>query len=140
MNKKQLLPCGCGGEAIVGSWWRYSVGKRVCAVSCAKCGIQIKPCDTESEAISVWNKAMSGNVQDCAKDAQYTERTAKVIMHKYWLGVSLNIVGEQTIGHEWICENCKKIIFEGDDYCSHCGSKLIWNEGISMEYFESWGR
>ena len=54
--------CGCGGKAIVGSWWRYSDGKRVYAVSCAKCGIQIKPFDTETEAITAWNKAM-GAVQ-----------------------------------------------------------------------------
>ena len=56
------------------------------------------------------------------------ERTAKVIKHKYWLGVSLNIVGEQTIGYEWLCENCKKKVIDGDDYCSHCGARLDWGE------------
>ena len=56
------------------------------------------------------------------------ERTAKVIMRKYWLGVSLNVVGQQTIGYEWLCEKCKKKVIDGDDYCSHCGSKLIWGE------------
>ena len=56
------------------------------------------------------------------------ERTAKVIMHKYWLGVSLNVVGEHTIGYEWICENCKKKVLNGDDYCSHCGARLEWSE------------
>jgi len=54
------------------------------------------------------------------------ERTAKVMKHKYWLGVSLNVVGEQTIGYEWICENCKKMVLDGDDYCSHCGARLEW--------------
>ena len=48
--------------------------------------------------------------------------------HKYWLGVSLNVVGEQTIGYEWICEICKKKVLSGDDYCSHCGAKLDWSE------------
>ena len=57
-----------------------------------------------------------------------SERIAKVVMHKYWLGVSLNVVSEHTIGYEWICENCKKKVVDGDDYCSHCGAKLIWGE------------
>lgn len=53
-------------------------------------------------------------------------QTSKVIIHKYWFGVSLNVVGEQTIGYEWICENCKKMVVEGDEYCSHCGARLEW--------------
>lgn len=60
--------------------------------------------------------------------AEYIEgRTAKVIKHKY----CLNVVGEQTIGYEWICENCKKMVLDGDDYCSHCGSKLIWEDEMA---------
>lgn len=55
-------------------------------------------------------------------------RTAKVLKHKYWLGVSLNVVGEHTIGYEWLCENCKKKVLDGDDYCSHCGAKLLWGD------------
>lgn len=54
------------------------------------------------------------------------EQTAKVLKHRYWLGVSLNVVGESTIGYGWICENCKKEVIEGDDYCSHCGARLEW--------------
>lgn len=128
MNKKQLLPCGCGGEA---EYYESPINGKV-LLSCRICGIETKFYDTKSEAITAWNKAMG----DVAKIAT-TERTAKVIKHKYWLGVSLNIVGEQTIGYEWICENCKKLVREGDNYCSHCGSKLIWNEDVQMEYFES---
>lgn len=56
------------------------------------------------------------------------KHVAKVLKHKYWFGVSLNVVGESTIGYEWLCENCKKKVLEGDDYCSHCGSKLDWGE------------
>lgn len=58
--------------------------------------------------------------------AEPEERTAKVIKHKYC--VSLDVVGEQTIGYEWLCENCKKRVIKGDDYCSHCGAKLIWGD------------
>lgn len=56
------------------------------------------------------------------------ERTAKVITkvikHKY----SLNVVGAQTIGYEWLCENCKKKVLDFDNYCSHCGAKLLWGD------------
>ena len=51
------------------------------------------------------------------------ERTAKVIRHKYWMGNMLS----GTIGYEWLCENCKKKVVDGDDYCSHCGVKLDWS-------------
>lgn len=57
-----------------------------------------------------------------------TERTAKVINHKYRIGTSLNIVGEPTIDYEYLCNACKKKILLGDDYCSHCGAKLYWGE------------
>ena len=53
------------------------------------------------------------------------ERTAKVIEHdasitddrgyKYWRS-------------EYLCENCRKKVIGGDDYCSHCGAKLDWGE------------
>lgn len=65
---------------------------------------------------------------DDLPSAEPEERTAKVMKHKYWLGVSLNVVGGHTIGYEWICENCKKKVLNGDDYCSHCGARLEWNE------------
>lgn len=51
------------------------------------------------------------------------ERTAKIIEHdasitddrgyKYWRS-------------EYLCENCKKKVIGGDDYCSHCGCRLEW--------------
>ena len=51
------------------------------------------------------------------------ERTAKVIEHdasimddrgyKYWRS-------------EYLCENCKKKVIGGDEYCSHCGCRLEW--------------
>ena len=65
---------------------------------------------------------------DEVPSAEPEERTAKVIDHKFRISVSLNVVGEPIIGHEMLCENCKKKVLDGDDYCSHCGSKLIWDE------------
>lgn len=29
---------------------------------------------------------------------------------------------------EYLCSSCKKKVLGGDDYCSHCGSKLDWNK------------
>ena len=53
------------------------------------------------------------------------KRKSKVIEHdasvtdtdgyKYWRS-------------EYLCGNCKKKVIDGDDYCSHCGSKLNWKE------------
>lgn len=64
MNKKQLLPCGCGGEAYHDSascWnpeeeeWMPNFWHRVI---CKNCGTQTKPFYTENEAIEAWNLAM----------------------------------------------------------------------------------
>ena len=29
---------------------------------------------------------------------------------------------------EYLCSSCKKKVLGGDNYCSHCGAKLDWNE------------
>ena len=56
------------------------------------------------------------------------ERTAKVIDHKIYLSINLNVVGSPTIGHEYLCSACKKKVLIGDDYCSHCGAELDWSD------------
>lgn len=56
------------------------------------------------------------------------ERTAKVIIHKRYIGTNLNIVGTPSILYEHLCGACKKKVIDGDDYCSHCGARLEWNE------------
>ena len=83
-----------------------------------------KEYDQDKHCCHRWTKVIRQTVEEM----KATERTAKVIKHKYWLGVSLNVVGEQTIGYEWLCENCKKKVIVGDDYCSHCGARLEWDE------------
>ena len=78
MNKKQLLPCGCGGDAYHDSascWnpeqeeWIPNFWHRVI---CKNCGTQTKAFYTEAEAITAWNRAMGAtdmNVGDkFAKD------------------------------------------------------------------------
>ena len=59
--------------------------------------------------------------------AEPEERTAKVIRHRYEFTVKDNFF-HAIGGTELLCENCKKKVLVGDDYCSHCGAKLIWGE------------
>ena len=60
---EELKPvrCGCGGEAViyVTHWW----GKcYVC--ECEECGTASRPCTTETEAITAWNRAMGADKID----------------------------------------------------------------------------
>lgn len=57
MNKP--VNCGCSGEPLLEP--RYIRMNIYYALRCPCCGIEIKR-KTESEVISAWNKAMSGNV------------------------------------------------------------------------------
>jgi len=64
---------------------------------------------------------------DEVPSAEPEERTAKVIKHKYEITVKDNFF-HAFGGTELLCENCKKKVLADDDYCSHCGAKLIWGE------------
>lgn len=112
---EKMTPCPfCGNTEIGVGYNDKELGRSKWRAVCYNCGAHGPYENTSQEAMEAWNHR--------------TERPAKVIMHKYWLGVSLNVVGEHTIGYEWICENCKKKVLNGDDYCSHCGAKLDWSE------------
>lgn len=97
---------------------------------CDSCHYGYPVCPAMNNEVIFGNGKGHDNICACAKYIPSTEsvRKAKVMKHKYWLGVSLNVVGGHTIGYEWICENCKKKVLNGDDYCSHCGARLEWNE------------
>lgn len=63
------------------------------------------------------------------------ERTAKVV------GVEKPIIGDEegkTI-RVTSCGNCENVVSIFDNYCPNCGSRLIWDEDIPMEYFENGG-
>ena len=119
----ELTPvrCGCGGEPELEP--RRSRAMYMCyALRCPCCGIEIRR-KTESEAITAWNRAMG-------------ERTAKVIEHDASVTDTDGYKYHRT---EYLCDDCKKRVLGGDDYCSHCGCRLDWDEDIPMEYFESGG-
>lgn len=56
------------------------------------------------------------------------KRTAKVIEHDASITDDL---GYKYWRSEYLCENCKKKVIGGDEYCSHCGSKLDWTRLIN---------
>ena len=64
------------------------------------------------------------------------ERTAKVIEHDASI---TDTDGIRYMRSEYLCSACKKKVIGGDEYCSHCGCRLDWNEDIPMEYFENGG-
>lgn len=119
--------CGCGGEAVLG----YQ--SQMYGVRCSECFITIGGYDTEAEAITVWNRAMSGSTEKSST----VERTAKVIEHDASV---TDTDGYKYHRSEYLCGACKKRVIGGDEYCSHCGCRLDWNEDIPMEYFESGGK
>jgi hypothetical protein len=121
--------CGCGGEA--GCFMTHYWGKCF-TVQCLECGIETKPYDTEAEAVQAWNRAMGS-----AEKSSTVERTAKVIEHDASV---TDTDGYKYHRSEYLCGACKKKVLGGDEYCSHCGCRLDWNEDIPMEYFESGGR
>jgi hypothetical protein len=103
--------CGCGGEAII-----YINGACQAKIYCKKCGIESNIFATKYKAIEAWNRAMSGNVRKCAKDARCTERTAKV----------KNIAHVRGYPPEGECSNCGFDVVDDGEYCPGCGARLEW--------------
>ena len=99
--------CGCGGEVTIKHYWQYRYYDEApyFYVWCQKCHIKTDGYDTEAEAITAWNRAMSG----VAKSAT-TERTAKVEKGAYDL---------------MRCE-CGMPVSSNFDYCPKCRARLEW--------------
>ena len=100
--------CGCGGEArILHPSYTHCI-----VVMCPLCGIKTAYQNTESEAITAWNKAMS------AKDINVPNKFATDIN-----------VGNKTVkfkqdGEFLRCGKCNHIVDSGYKYCPKCGSRL----------------
>ena len=114
------VPCGCGGEASVITC-AFGNAKMVL---CGRCGMRTVQ-TTEVKAIEAWNRAMSGNVQECAKDARYNERTAKV--KGRW---------QRREGSDcWECSECHAVLENNDlgmhnfYFCYHCGANMMNRSG-----------
>ena len=121
-DKLTPVRCGCGGEAVANDYIDRYENKTEYFVHCVKCGICSADYDTEAEAVTAWNRAMGGS---CKKCNNHTERTAKVIEHDASV---TDTDGYKYHRSEYLCGACKKKVIGGDDYCSHCGCRLIWGE------------
>ena len=120
--------CGCGGEAQV----MHPSYTHCIVIMCGKCGLKTPYMNTEAEAITAWNRAMSGSAEEKLKAfwdgmsaEMREERTAKVIEHDASV---TDTDGYKYHRSEYLCGACKKKILGGDEYCSHCGTKLDWSE------------
>ena len=130
--------CGCGGEAKVVKH-EYYMCSSTYGVTCYKCGTATNQgFDTEVEAVTAWNRAMSGSAEEKLKAfldgmsaEMKEERTAKV-----------ETVEKQNV---FKCGECGQYFPSTSwgspgEYCARCGAKRDWKEDSPMEYFESGGR
>lgn len=102
--------------------------------------------ELKSTQIYYGENVLMMRVEDCLifgnKDAlrrlaeKLEKRTAKVIEHDASITVT---DGYKYHRSEYLCSACKKKVIGGDEYCSHCGCRLDWDEDIPMEYFENGG-
>ena len=124
--------CRCGGEAVVEKHQLYEEQiEDMFIVRCIKCDIQTSPEYKKEKAIEAWNRVMG-----TTEKSSTVERIAKVIEHDASI---TDTDGYKYQRSEYLCGNCKKKVIGGDEYCSHCGCRLDWDEDIPMEYFESGG-
>ena len=118
--------CGCGGEAKVEplpfeTWndiWDASVSQYL--VRCDRCGMTTRLHDTETEAITAWNRAMSGSAEEKLK--------------AFWDGMSAEMKEEQKKGkwidtdnyyQRWKCSECGCHTRDAEpNYCPNCGADM----------------
>jgi len=131
-DKLTPVHCGCGGEVWAFMTLYPENTERPYICQCRNCFTRTGGYPTEAEAITAWNRAMGS-----AEKSSTVERTAKVIEHDASV---TDTDGYKYHRSEYLCGACKKKVLGGDEYCSHCGCRLDWNEDIPMEYFESGGR
>lgn len=81
-----------------------------------------KECDVNTSIKSAFEKGFRLGLKKC-KILQ--NPTAEVIVHNV---IITDIDWNEYSRTEYLCGKCKKKVLSGEDYCSHCGSKLNWNE------------
>ena len=116
MGKLKPVQCGCGGKAVaIGD-----ADNNIYFVKCDKCWISTDLFHSKTEAIEAWNRAMSGTMYDCAKDARCNERTAKATRNPQ--------------AFFYHCECGYALCCEKNDmnYCPNCGVRLDWSGNESL--------
>lgn len=110
--------CGCGGEAKVISYLSREYCKMAYYVRCVECGTETDDLHTEAEAITAWNRAMSGATDTNVGDK---ERTAKVEQQRTcWEDIRPY--------KEGMCASCGRDVYDHAKYCDECGARLEWDE------------
>ena len=87
------------------------------------------------------NKKLIDGLEWCGHDSYYNvmyypivkeikkrlskERTAKVVEHDASITDTDGYKYKRT---EYLCTACKKRVIGGDNYCSHCGARLEWDD------------
>lgn len=119
MSEKLKYCPFCRGEAFV-----HILGNEIAKgyyIACDECGAKTKVFGYEAEVIEAWNRRT-----DVAKNATTPEvRTAKVIEHDASI---TDTDGYKYQRSEYLCGACRGKVLGGDEYCSHCGTKLDWGE------------
>ena len=77
----------------------------------------------DERQLTIINARKAIDVIEAMPSAEPKERTAKVIEHD---GSITDDRGYKYWRSEYLCENCKKKVIGGDEYCSHCGCRLEW--------------
>ena len=111
-DEMKPVNCGCGGEAKIIHCDYY--GDKRTSVYCTDCGIQTGYYPTETEAVTAWNRAMSG----VAKDINVPNKTAKV--KKQFVLITGGLGGVMPS-----CE-CGWAVNAEWKYCPSCGARLEW--------------
>ena len=81
-----------------------------------------KECDVNTSIKSAFEKGFRLGLKKC-KILQ--NPIAEVIAHNV---IITDTDWNEYSRFEYLCGKCKKKVLSGEDYCSHCGSKLNWNE------------
>ena len=120
-NALKPVRCGCCGEAEIVKHTFHNLSPSY-GVECTNCHTESwQFYNTEAEAIEAWNRAMSGNEQDCAKNARCKERTAKVFEQE-----PSGLPMQDDYMTKGFCENCEIYIEHRYKYCPGCGARLEW--------------
>ena len=109
----RLVNCGCGGEAEIDCHLGDLNRCNLYYVYCHKCRITSANYHSEAEAVTVWNQAMSGFVNDM----NVVSKVAKVLNQER--------ISRYKFGS---CEACGAPVIKPDKYCSECGAKLDWSD------------
>lgn len=92
---------------------------------CEFCEYDYVECPAKDDDIVFGNGIGYDNICSCSKYTPFKSKyKSKVIVHDASITTDY---GETFHREEYLCDNCKRKILSGDNFCSHCGAKLDWD-------------